>query len=364
MKTKRFLSVILAAVMMIGLLAACGNSSTSPSGSSEPSTSEPSTSSNSSTAAWEPNRPINIVVPYSAGGAIDQVMRALQPHLSENLGVAVTVTNQPEGATVVAYENVVSADADGYTIMAISPEIGLNAPLGVSEIIPDTFSMIGFGAAFANTVVVHKDSPYQTIADLVNDPNLSKMTRGTAANGDPWTQSFMVICEQAGVSDLPTFIPQGGGFSAAQAVMRKEIDFASCGLAEVLDLIVGGDIRVLGYFGKEPYEIDGYGTVPPYSEVIPSTADYAPYGGWCGLGVRAETDQAIVDRLIEAYNYAYETEEFQSFLAENCFIGNQLSGKDAQADVELRAYTAANIIWKAGLAKFSPEEVGIKDPKA
>src|SRR6056297_1795263 len=72
---------------------------------------------------WEPKRTIKFVVPYAAGGGIDRITRALQPHLEEYLGVPIAVVNMPGGSTVVAYEHVFNSRKDGYTVLSTSPEI-------------------------------------------------------------------------------------------------------------------------------------------------------------------------------------------------------------------------------------------------
>src|SRR5690606_32932468 len=64
---------------------------------------------------WQPDRPINIVVPWAAGGSTDQVTRVMAAELEEALGTSVVVVNQPGASGSIGTTNVLNADMDGYT---------------------------------------------------------------------------------------------------------------------------------------------------------------------------------------------------------------------------------------------------------
>ena len=69
----------------------------------------------SAQAQWKPSKPINIIVPWAAGGATDQVTRVAAGELEEALGTKIVVINQPGGAGSIGTMNAMSAPKDGYT---------------------------------------------------------------------------------------------------------------------------------------------------------------------------------------------------------------------------------------------------------
>ena len=66
-------------------------------------------------AQWKPSKPINIIVPWAAGGATDQVTRVAAGELEEALGAKIVVINQPGAAGSIGTMNALNAPRDGYT---------------------------------------------------------------------------------------------------------------------------------------------------------------------------------------------------------------------------------------------------------
>jgi len=84
-------------------------------------------------AQWKPSKPINIIVPWAAGGATDQVTRVAAGELEEALGTKIVVINQPGGAGSIGTMNAMSAPKDGYTWTAGAPkQLGTYPVLGLA----------------------------------------------------------------------------------------------------------------------------------------------------------------------------------------------------------------------------------------
>ena len=312
---------------------------------------------------WKPEKPITLVVPFAAGGAIDRVARTLQPFIQENLGVPVSVVNMPGGSTVLAYEDVLNSPKDGTKILCISPEVGSMAVMGQSEITPKDWEVFGITAAFPNIYVVAPDSPMNSIDDMLSAMKERKITVATAAHADAWTRPLLLLIEE--VKDdykTPEFIAQGGGYVAAQAAMKKEVDIGSCGLPEVIDLLRGKAVKALTYWGEESFEVEGYGKIPSIAEALPELKKYVPNGGWTGFAVPAGTDEKIVKKLQQAYEYAVNKEEYKQFCEENGYIYLYRPGEEAKEYTETMASVSAWILYDNGFAKISPEEFNIKRP--
>ena len=118
-----------------------------------------------------PSRPITMVVPFGAGGALDLVARVLADNLRGELGQPVIVDNRPGASGLVAMRYVANAAPDGYTIILSSesnhillPLLDKNIPLDVAK----DFVPISLSGQFQHTLIVKKDTPVATVQELVS----------------------------------------------------------------------------------------------------------------------------------------------------------------------------------------------------
>src|SRR5215831_10203664 len=120
-------------------------------------------------AATYPNRPIRIIVPFSAGAGSDFLARLIGPRLSEKWGQQVIVDNRPSAAGTVAGEIVTRATPDGHTLMITSSGIAASAAL-YPKLPYDTvrdFASVTRLAAACTLFVTAPNSGLRTIKDLI-----------------------------------------------------------------------------------------------------------------------------------------------------------------------------------------------------
>ncbi|GAB5560562.1 MAG: hypothetical protein SynsKO_22090 [Synoicihabitans sp.] len=115
-----------------------------------------------------PSRPIEIVVPYSAGGGTDTLARLVQRAIKREglLEVPLVVVNQPGGSGTIGARDVMRSPPDGYRILCldegmITSKLSRTVPFGPEEFIP-----IAQSTQNTTVVVVRADSPYQDLSDL------------------------------------------------------------------------------------------------------------------------------------------------------------------------------------------------------
>ena len=115
-----------------------------------------------------PERPINLVVPFNAGGGTDLLLRALAPHFAEAIDGDVFVSNTAGGSGTVAAGALAGQRPDGYqlgywsiTVSTIQPQVR-EAPYGI-----DSWTPICSVAASPTLFFVNADSPFETIEDVV-----------------------------------------------------------------------------------------------------------------------------------------------------------------------------------------------------
>lgn len=353
MKTKKALSVLLSLTMMMVLLASCGNSQSPASPGTEDSGKEGTGGGN------YPSRSITLVVPFDAGGATDLIARAMQPKMEEYLGTTIAVQNMSGGSTAVGNQFVLDADPDGYTLVFQATEIANIWTMNQSDITYRDFSYIGWGAAVPGILVVHPDSPLNTLEDLAAALKEEQLTVGVCGGGCAWTLTMGLFVDSVGGTS-PEYISMGSGKNAAIAAMKGEVDVGSCGIPEVIELLQGGELKALGGFTAEDAEIEGYGIVPSIAKICPDLTGFLPYGGFVGMAAPGGVPQEIVDKLCEAFAYAWEDEEFQNYLQSSYFVPLGMTGKEAEEYVAQRESLNASLLWDLGIGQRDPAEKGIQ----
>lgn len=143
---------------------------------------------NEGLAQGYPVRPIQIVVPFGAGGPLDQIARLVGDQLGKELKTPVAILNKPGAGGAIGTSFVARAEKDGYTLMMSSNASYTTAilqPKDVSYDMERDFEPIGRVTELASIVLVRYNAPWKNMAELLNDikKNPKKYSTGTAAIG-------------------------------------------------------------------------------------------------------------------------------------------------------------------------------------
>lgn len=248
------------------------------------------------TVAWSqsyPNKPIRLLVGFTAGGNADATARVISAKLAQALGTTIVVENRSGAAGSIAANIVARAPADGYTLMLASP-----GALTVNRILeknlpydPDTaFVPIGMVATFCNALIARPDFAASSVAQLIAlaKDKPGQINFGSQGVGSAGFLSGQLMQQMAGIK--LTHVPYKGGSDAVTAVLGGELQltFASATLA----LSLRSRLKVLAVTSpaREPSLPD----VPTMDESGLKGYD-ATF--WLGLAAPAGTPRAIVNRL-------------------------------------------------------------------
>lgn len=198
-----------------------------------------------------PERSIQAVIPWGAGGATDNVMRSLTPYVEKELGGKVILNNRPGGTAVIGTSYVLGQQPNGYTLLLgaenpqLYPVLGL-AKFDYSALYP--INLIGQNVA---VIAVHADSPWNSMADLMAaakaNPGSLRMG-GAGAGALPSTVHAMISAvDQLDVREV-TFGGDGPGITA---LMGQHIDFMPLSLAAAKELIRTGKLKALAVVSTE-----------------------------------------------------------------------------------------------------------------
>jgi tripartite-type tricarboxylate transporter receptor subunit TctC len=246
-------------------------------------------------AEW-PSRPIKLIVPFAAGGPTDFIARLLATPLSKELGQPVVIDNRPGASGNLGAQNVLDADADGYTLLHNT--VGMQAvnPLmyPTARFLPQRdFVPIATTAAMPNVLVVHPGKlPVKSLADLVK---LAKsrpegLTYATFGAGTSPHIYGALLQKAAGFKAVA--IPYKGSSPALTDVMAGQVDFVFDSFTTCIGQIQGGKLRALATTGatRSPLLPD----VPTLKEAGYPDVDLK---FWFSLQASAHTKKDVVDRL-------------------------------------------------------------------
>ncbi|HEY1461006.1 MAG TPA: tripartite tricarboxylate transporter substrate binding protein [Casimicrobiaceae bacterium] len=241
-----------------------------------------------------PNRPIKIVVPYAAGGAVDIVARTVGQPLSEALKQPVIVDNRPGASANIGMELVAKATPDGYTLLMASNGIATNMALfphlafdGQRDFV--AIAKIGYAPL---VIVVPASSPAKTLKDLIAMAKAEpgKLTYASAGNGSSGHLAGELLKSTAKIDVL--HVPYKGGAPAITDLLGERISFMPINPVEVIAHIRGGRLRALAVASDKRFAL-----LPD----VPTAAE-AGLGGyeasvWWGLMAPAKTPPEIVQQL-------------------------------------------------------------------
>ena len=353
---KRILSTALAMAMALSL-AACG-------AKEEPAASSAPAASGAGSAAQTvdyPAKDIQGSIMWSAGGVCDITARGIGAIAQEKLGTNIIFTNRAGSGGAVSTTYVDAQDANGYELLfgAENPQIA--KVMGTAEIDYDDFTPISLHCTTYAAVSVSKDSPYNTIEELV-DAILAEgsgmIMATTGAGGLPEVVAAM-FADVLGTA--PTMVPFDGENECMTAIMGGNADYTITTLGSAASFYASGDIKILAMMAEEA--VPGYEDVPIIMDSYSGFDKYLPWGPFYGVFVKNGTDQAIVDILTEAFSAAADEQEYLDLIAANgCFPMN-LSGEEAVEYVANYRSVTSWLLYDSGTAQNSPEDFGIAKPQ-
>lgn len=257
-----------------------------------------------------PKRPINLVVPFSAGGPTDAMARVLAQHLGQRLGQQVIVDNRGGAGGSIAAELVARSKADGYTLffgttgtMAINPSLYTTLRFDPVK----DFAPVSLMATTMNVLVVNPQLPVKTLGELVKlaKDRPGELTYGSAGNGSSNHLSGELFRTSAGIQI--NHIPYKGSAPALVDLLAGRISMMFDTIAQQTQNIAARKVNALAVTG------------PNRSPLLPDvpTAEEAGLKGfdvtiWYGVLAPQGTPEPIVNRLQREIAAVMSTDEMKA----------------------------------------------------
>lgn len=307
-----------------------------------------------------PERPIEVIIPWSPGGMTDMNARAMQPLLERSLGQPLVMTNMPGASGAIGTDYVNKKKADGYTILFSAETPGIMQVMGLADLSFAQFEPIMILTQGVPTITVHKDAPWKTVKDLLED---AKAHPGviTAASSGPGASAHiaaLMLQKYAGVKF--TLVPFAGGGPAVTAALGRHVSVTFQSIPEVIDHVRAGNLRILATYTNErtPFLPD----VPALGEVLPEVRQVLPWGTFYAITVKKGTPPEIVNKIRDAARQAVKDPKWRQFTEQTYSVPLNLEGEAATEFINRWTSVTSWLLYEAGAATASPEKFGIPKP--
>ena len=247
-----------------------------------------------------PDRPIHILVGYSAGGGVDIVARLLGEPMKATLGQSVIVENRPGASAMIAANAVAKAAPDGLTLLMVaSGEVAINQHLFKDKMPYDPareLTAVALVGIVPCVIVVAATTPVHNAAELIAyaRANRGKLSFSSSGVGNQQQLAGELMNSMAGTDVL--HVPYRGSAPAVTDVATGAVTMSFSSLAAALPLIRDGRIRAVAVTSRE--RMPQLPDVAPLAEAAPELKDYELLN-WFGLFAPAATPEPIVNRLNE-----------------------------------------------------------------
>lgn len=275
-------------------------------------------SSLSSLPAWSqsyPVKPIRVVITFTPGGVLDQIVHLVGPKLTEAWGQQVLMDHRPGAGGVIGTDVVAKAAPDGHTLLvgsigpsSISPALNPNLPYDPVK----DFSAISLAIAYPNMLVVNPSLPVNSVGELIalakaKPGQLNFASSGAGASNHLAAELLNIM---AGIKLV--HVPYKGQMPALNDTISGQVQVSFANVGVVLPFVKAGRLRALGV------------TSAKRSPVIPDQPSIAESGvpgyeiiTWAGLWAPAGTPRDILAKLNSETVKALRNPEVQkAFLAQ------------------------------------------------
>jgi tripartite-type tricarboxylate transporter receptor subunit TctC len=254
-----------------------------------------------SRSAWAqtyPSRPVRIIVGFAAGGPTDVFARLIGQWLSERLGQPYIVETRPGASGNIATEAVVSAPADGYTLLLTAPANTINATL-YDKLNFDFVRDIAPVASIVRTIyvmVVHPSVPAKTVPEFVAyaKANPGRINMASAGNGTPQHIAGEMFKLMAGVEMV--HVPYRGAAPALTDLIGGQVQVMFDNMTSSLESIRGGKLRALAVTTATRSEL--LPNIPTVGDFVAGFEASARFG----LGAPRNTPAEIIAKLNNEIN--------------------------------------------------------------
>jgi putative tricarboxylic transport membrane protein len=261
-----------------------------------------------------PERPIQLIVPWAAGGGTDATARIIGTLLEKELGQPVNVVNRTGGSGVVGHAAIAGAPADGYTIGIITVEIGMMHWQGLTDLTGASYTPLALVNADPAGVEVAADAPYKSMSDLLAaiKANPGKMKASGTGQGGIWHLAIAGMLKDLNIDPASVpWVPSNGAAPGLQDLVAGGVQIAPVSLPEARSLIDAGKVKSLAVMSDKPAAL--YPNIPTLKAATGSNWQMA---AWRGMAAPKNLPPEARDKLVTALTKIVASKEYTDFMTQ------------------------------------------------
>ncbi len=215
-----------------------------------------------------PNKPITVIVPSSAGGGLDLLARSLEEMAPKYLGQPLVVVNKPGGGGTNGWNELVSADPDGYTLGISTGDVLIQTLYGTAKYhYPTALEPIAQATTSSFIMVVPAEQPWQDLDALIKyaKQHPGQLKCGHAGIGGP---AHIIGTTFAKINNITLEqIPFHGANDAKVALLSNHIQIAFINSSTAKEQIQNGTLRALATTGEQRLNDPDLAQIPTFKEL-------------------------------------------------------------------------------------------------
>lgn len=295
-----------------------------------------------------PNKPVKLIVPYSAGGSTDAIARLLAERLRENLKQPVVVENRPGGNNLIAARALLASQADGYTVMLATNGLLTVAPALYGKLPFDPmagFTHLGFISGYPYLVVTRADDGKRSLQHYI-----------ARAREKPKSVSYMVVGNVTAIAgamlksrskaDLLE-VRYKGGADAISDLIAGRIDIGLLAPSVAAPLMKAGKLSAIAVTTRSRF--NAMPELQTVGEAATGMADFH-VDVWSALVAPPDLPPEIGKRISEALSKATKDASFAADLAKNGEYPIQGGPAEVKARVEREIPMWKSVVESTGMA--------------
>jgi len=346
-KIKKF-SVFALFIAIVLAVSACGSSN----GNTGSNAGSPSPGATAETgnapdeAADFPNKPIELIVPYDAGGVSDILARAFVDAAQGIISQPITVKNIGGGSGTIGNYELVKAKPDGYTwLWAATGHISSTLHITPAQYTKDDFTIVNKAGEMVASIVVPKNSPFNTLQDLIDyaKQNPGKLTVGNPGEGTVVALLANMFADETGTQF--EHVPYNGSGPLLPSVLGGHVQAAFMNVPEIRGQVEAGELRALAVLSEKRIDV-----LPDIPTAIENGVNVAG-GANHYIIIPNNVPEAIIAKIDELTKQVYESDKFKQKMADISYNLSYKNGADSKAEVDEWYEKTGELYRKLGLIK-------------
>ena len=245
-----------------------------------------------------PSKPIRLVIPFGPGGLADAVPRLIQPALEASLGQRLVIEHRPGAGGNVGAQAVVSAPADGYTLLMVATNnLVINQYLFRDMKFDPLVDLQPISLIVEVPLILqtHPSLPAQSLGEFIAHAkaNPGKLNFASPSTGTLPHLAMEIFARSAGLSIV--HVPFKGGAPAMNALIANDVQAMLIGYATTAGQVKGGQVRPIAVASSS--RLAALPQVPTFGEAGFPDLQAAVPGNWWGMVAPKGTPAPIVERL-------------------------------------------------------------------